>query len=406
MAGFFPVFFRQYWNAGADAATITARLGMANSLAGILVALLAPVIGAIADKGTYKKRFLIFFAVTGIAMSASLYTISQGRWLTAMIVYVIAVIGFSGGNVFYDALLTLVTDEERMDFVSALGFSLGYLGGGILFGVNVWMTICPSCFGLSDATEAVRLSFLMVALWWAFFSLPLIIYVREVRPQQHTPIKTIILSGMRQFIDTFHELRHLKVIFTFLIAYWLYIDGVDTVVRMAVDYGLSIGFNRNDLIAALLLTQFVGFPSAICFGLLGERIGAKRAILIAICVYLFISVWGAFIRHRYEFYLLAVIVGIVQGGIQALSRSFYARIIPEDKSAQYFGFYNMIGKFATIIGPALMGTVALIVRSMGYSSDLASRCSIISISLLFLAGGGLFLNVDEDKGKRDAQYLS
>jgi UMF1 family MFS transporter len=195
------------------------------------------------------------------------------------------------------------------------------------------------------------------------------------------------------------------MVFLFLLAYWLYIDGVDTVVRMAVDYGLSIGLERNDLITALLITQFVGFPCAIAFGYLGGRIGAKRAIYIAIAVYILVTVWAAFMQHRSEFYLLAAVVGLVQGGIQALSRSYYAKIIPADKSAEFFGFYNMLGKFAAVIGPVLIGSVGVLVRHLGYSSNIASRVSITSVSILFLAGAILFYFVDEDKARREAVYL-
>ncbi|MCP4567025.1 MAG: MFS transporter, partial [FCB group bacterium] len=195
-------------------------------------------------------------------------------------------------------------------------------------------------------------------------------------------------------------------IFLFLVAYWLYMDGVDTIIRMAVDYGMSIGFASNDLILALLITQFVGFPCAIGFGYLGGKIGPKRAIFIAIAVYLFVSLWGAFMQSKTEFFVLAVIIGFVQGGIQALSRSYYTRIIPVDKSAEYFGFYNMIGKFATVIGPVLMGGVGLLVRYLGYSSEVASRTGITSISLLFIAGGILLYFVNEEKGREEAKYLS
>jgi UMF1 family MFS transporter len=190
------------------------------------------------------------------------------------------------------------------------------------------------------------------------------------------------------------------------VAYWLYIDGVDTIVRMAVDYGISIGFKSNDLIVAVLIVQFVGFPATIGFGYLGGMIGAKRAIFIAITVYLFVSIWGAFMQSKNEFYILAITIGLVQGGIQALSRSFFAKIIPVERSAEYFGFYNMLGKFAAVIGPVLMGGVGLLVRSMGYSGGIASRVSITSISLLFIAGGTLFYFVNEERGREEARYLS
>jgi len=389
MAGFFPIFFKQFWSAGVDASVSTARLGVANSVAGVAVALSAPLLGAIADKGGVRKRFLLFFAYMGAVMTASLYIVSQGHWPWAVALYVLATVGFSGGNIFYDALLTEVASEEKMHFVSALGFSLGYLGGGLLFALDVGMVLSPGTFGFADATEALRFAFLSVGVWWVVFSLPLLLFVREGRAVGEPGVK-MVRAGIAQLVETFREARSLKTLFLFLLAYWLYIDGVNTVVRMAVDYGLSLGFRFQDMILALLITQFVGFPSTIGFGYFGEKVGAKGAILFAIGVYLVLSLWGAFIRSKWEFYLVALVIGLVQGGLQALSRSYYARLIPLDKSAEYFGFYNMVGKFAAVLGPAMVGAVALLVRSMGFSSQVASRASIAFLSLFFIVGGALF----------------
>jgi len=405
MAAFFPIFFKKFWSAGVDPVESTAKLGLANSIAGMVVALCAPVLGAIADKGSAKKKFLLFFAFIGIVMTASLYMVAQGDWVLAIAVYVLATIGFSGGNIFYDSLLTAVASEKRMDFVSALGFSLGYLGGGILFAFNVLMTLKPAMFGFADAGAAVRFSFLSVAIWWALFSIPVFLFVREPAPQKSGAVGAVILAGLRQLRRTFEEIRHLRVIFLFLIAYWLYIDGVDTIIRMALDYGMSIGFNSDDLILALLITQFVGFPSAIAFGYLGGRIGTKRSIYIAIGVYLCVTIYASFITRAYEFYLLAIVIGLVQGGIQALSRSLFAKMIPPDKSGEFFGFYNLIGKFSVVAGPVFLGATALLVRAMGYSSDIASRVSITSIAVLFVAGAILLSFVDEEAGKKAARHL-
>lgn len=404
MAGFFPIFFKQYWSHGTDATVSTARLGLANSLAGVLVAMAAPLLGAIADRSTSRKRFLLVFAALGVLMTSSLTFVAQGNWVMAVFLFVCATVGFSGSNIFYDSLITVVSSEKKMDQVSALGFSMGYLGGGVLFALNVWMTLRPETFGFADAAAAVRFSFLTVGIWWAVFSLPLAFLVKEPATAGVRDVG-LVRAGVAQLAVTFREIRHLKTIALFLAAYWLYIDGVDTIVRMAVDYGISIGFEANDLIVALLVTQFVGFPAAIAFGYLGSKIGAKRGILIAIAVYLVLTIWAAFITERYEFYIMAVVIGLVQGGVQALSRSFYARIIPPDKSAEYFGFYNMLGKFAAVIGPVLMGGTGLFVRSLGYSSDIATRVSITTIALLFIAGGVLLLFVDEEKGMREVKYL-
>jgi MFS transporter, UMF1 family len=400
IAGFFPVFFKSYWSAGADVNVSTARLGDANSLVGIIVALLAPVIGAIADKGTAKKKLLTFFAFLGMVMTTALYLVEKGNWPLAIAFYVFAGVGFESSIVFYDALITGVASEKKLNFVSSLGYSLGYLGGGLLFAVNVWMTLSPKTFGLADAAQAVRLSFISVGVWWAVFSLPIFLFVKEPEAPDAVPGVKAIRAGVQQLVQTFREVRHLKTIFLFLLAYWLYIDGVHTIVRMAIDYGMSIGFKSNDLIVALLITQFVGFPAAIGFGFLGSKIGAKRGIFIAIAVYLCVSIYGAFMQSAREFYLLAIVIGMVQGGIQALSRSYYAKIIPVSKSAEYFGFYNMLGKFAAVLGPFLMGRAGLLARALGYDSNVASRVSISSISVLFLAGGSLLYFIKEKDAGR------
>lgn len=418
MAGFFPVFFKQYWSYGADVNVSTAKLGFGNAIASLLVALMAPLLGAIADKGSAKKKFLVFFAYLGVLMTAALFIVQRGQWALAISFYAMGIIGFSGANIFYDSLLPGVADEKEIDYVSGLGFSMGYLGGGLLFLLNVLMTQMPEKFGLADTGMAVRLSFITVAIWWGLFTLFLVRWVPEQRRQGACLRgKEMIFQGVRQFIGTFKKIRHLKTILLFLVAYWLYIDGVDTIVRMAVDYGMSLGFPSNDLIMALLLTQFVGFPAALGFGKIGQRWGVRRAIYLAIFIYMFITVWGAMISSKKEFYILAVAIGLVQGGLQALSRSYYARLIPKDQAAEFYGFYNMLGKFAAIIGPVMLGLVGLAARRILMPSSptpeqiqqvgqLAARWGIASIFLLFLAGAVLLFFVDEDKGRIQAGYLS
>ncbi|OQC29611.1 MAG: Vacuole effluxer Atg22 like protein [Deltaproteobacteria bacterium ADurb.Bin072] len=404
MAGFFPVMFKEYWSAGVDASISTARLGFANSLAGILVALAAPLLGAVADRTSAKKRFLFAFAAMGIASTVCLPMAGHGQWGLAGLLYALALAGFLGGNVFYDSLLKTVSEGPSMDRVSSLGYAMGYLGGGLLFSVNVWMTLSPGTFGLGGAVDAVRFSFFTVGIWWALFSLPLLTLVHEPRAVS-MGLGRMAAEGMAQLWGTFREIRHLKVIMVFLLAYWLYIDGVGTIIVMAVDYGLSLGFEQKDLILALLMVQFTGFPCAIGFGRLAGYTGTKPAILIALGVYLFVTLWGAFIESRHEFYIMALLIGMVQGGVQALSRSLYARIIPADKAAEFFGFYNVIGKFATIMGPVLVAATVLVARAWGAGPDLAPRISISSIAVLFLAGGALLLFVDEKKGLSERIFL-
>jgi len=406
MAGFFPVFFKQYWSIGVDANLSTARLGFGNALAGLLVAAWAPLLGAVADRGGTRKRFLAAFTLLGVAATATFFFLPQGSWLGAILCYGAGLVGFSGAIIFYDALLPCVARRQDLDRVSAFGYAAGYLGGGLLLLVNVLMTLRPHWFGLADSTAAVRWSFLTVALWWGGFSLATFRWVPEPPVVFTAAGGGTLQRSWRQLATTLRHARERKPLFLFLLAYWFYIDGVDTIIRMAVDYGLSLGFAATDLISALLLVQFVGFPAALVFGRLGQRWGTKRSLFLALGIYMLITLWGAFMRQRWEFFGLALAVGLVQGGIQALSRSYYARFVPEGRSAEFFGLYNMLGKFATIIGPALMGTVGLATRhvlrqynpspqALPWVTDLATRTSIASVMLLFLIGAILLYRVEQ-----------
>ena len=394
MAGFFPLFFKEYWADPHNPSQSTFYLGMANSIASMVVAALAPLLGSVADQGSAKKKFLTFFAFLGVIMTGGLWMVAQGNWQMAVLFYVIATIGFSSGIVFYDALLPGLASEERVDAVSSLGFGLGYLGGGLLFLVNVFMYLKPEIFGIPDGSTAIKLSFLSVAVWWAVFTIPLILFVPEPKNYENIDFNNAIRMGWVQLVQTFKEIRNMKVVGTFLLAYWFYIDGVDTIIRMAVDYGMSLNFPGESLIIALLIVQFVAFPAALIYGWLASKIGAKTGIMVGITAYSFITILGYFMTEAWHFYVLAILIGLFMGGIQALSRSLYTRIIPPDKSAEFFGFYNMLGKFAAIIGPALMGTIALVTGS--------ARLSILSILLLFILGGFFLNKVDIKEGKRIA----
>jgi len=385
MAGFFPVFFKEYWNSGVDAATSTFRLGMANSLASLLIVLLAPLLGAIADCMSRRKAMLFSFAFLGVLMTAGLYLIGEGDWFLAAFLYVLAIIGFSGSNVFYDSLLPFVSHEDKIDQTSALGFSLGYLGGGILLSINVLMALHPEKFGLADGSAAIRISFLMVAVWWLIFSLPLMLLVEEPDGSVSGWSVNVLQAGFMRVWATLQEVRQLRHIWLFLVAYWLYIDGVDTIVRMAVDYGLSLGFDQNSLITALLITQFTGFPAALAFGWFGGRYGPKTGIFVGLAVYIVVTVWASVMDSVVEFYYLAFLIGLAQGGIQALSRSLYARMIPAGRSAEFFGFYNMLGKFAAIIGPVMIGWVGVMSGN--------PRTGILSLLILFVVGGVILTKV-------------
>jgi len=389
VTAFFPILLGAWWNEGTDSAVTTFRLGIANATASLIVALLAPVLGAVADQLGRRRRMLALFAVLGLSMTASLFWVGQGQWQLAILLYALAYIGFAGGNSFYDALLACVASRAELDRVSAYGFALGYLGGALLFTLNVVMVMQPDWFGLAGPAEAMRWSFLLVGVWWALFSLPVLLWVDEpdTAPAESVAPLTLLLHGWQRVFATLRDVRSHRPLLLFLLAYWLYIDGVYTIIKMAVDYGMSRGLATEDLISAILVTNFVGFPAAILFGVLGARIGAKRGIYIGLGVYLVTTLAAPFVSVGWHFYVLAFTIGLVQGGVQSLSRSFYARLIPVGQDAEFFGFYNMLGKFAAILGPALTGIVTLITGSQ--------RLGILSVIVLFIAGLYLLTRVPE-----------
>jgi UMF1 family MFS transporter len=381
MAGFFPIFFKQYWSAG-DASLSTFRLGLANSLASFILALLAPLLGAMADQGKSRLRFLLASTVLGVIASAGLYWVQMGAWQWAAAMYVAASMGFWGGLIFYDSLLLDVSPPEKFDLVSGFGYGMGYLGGGVLFALNVWMTLQPSRFGLADAAAAVRVSFLTVAIWWSVFSIPLLFGVKEKKSAPSLSLDRSLTAAFRELVRTFHEIRRYRALLIFLLAYWLYIDGVNTVIKMAIDYGLALGFPTASLIQALLIVQFVGFPAAILFGWLGNRYGTLGGIFIGLTVYVGVTIYAVSMDDVRDFYYMAIAIGMVQGAVQSLSRSWFGALVPLDRAGEFFGFYNMVGKFASVLGPALMGISALLI---------GSRYSILSLVVLFVAGSALLL---------------
>lgn len=396
MAVFFQLLFSNYWftQPGGNSTT---PLGIANAIGSLVIVVLAPILGAIADRGGLKKHFLFFFTTLGVLFTCALYFVHAGEWMLALTVFVLGGIGFAGANVFYDAMLVDVTSSDKFDIVSAVGYALGYLGGGLVLVIGILFYAKKEWFGFSDDNQAQLASFILTGVWWALFSIPLLLNVKEQRTRHQESVTVAIGHGVKQIRQTFREIRNLKMVFLFLAAYWLYIDGVDTIIRMATDYGKRLGFDDANLILALLITQFVGFPAAILYGKFGEKFGTKRALLLAVSIYIGVTVYGYSMDNVREFYILAITVGLVQGGIQSLSRSLYARIIPGNKSAEFFGFYNMLGKLAAVLGPLLMAIVSQLTGS--------PRLSILSIIILFVAGGTLLMFVDEAAGQRMAREL-
>lgn len=381
------MFYKEFWSAGVSASESTFFLGAANSSASLLLAISAPILGSIADQGRNKKAFLAAFALLGILATAGLYFTPYGQWTWAIGLFAIASIGFAGANIFYDGLIVDVSPPGRFDFISAFGYALGYLGGGLLFLINVLMYLKPELFGLKDSTTAVLASFLTVSAWWALFSIPLFKNVRETQGER--PAKDAVRKGLKVFAHTLQNLKHLKPLLLFLLAYLFYIDGINTIMKMAVDYGLAIGLESSHLITAILIVQFVSFPAAILFGLLGQKIGPKKGIYIGLLVYVFVTIEGYFMRTATEFYLVAAMIGLVQGGVQSLSRSYYARMIPKGQSAEFFGFYNMLGKFSAIVGPLLVGSVSLWTGN--------ARLSILVVLIFFVVGGALLAFTKEQE---------
>ncbi len=358
MAVLYPLFLGSYWSAGASGSSVTARLAWITAGSNFVVAVLAPIFGTIADAGGYRKRFLVGLAIVGAVMTASLSMVGEGGWPWALGLYLFASIGFYSSTVFYDSLLVDVTKPRYFDFVSSLGFSLGYLGGASLLAIHVWMLTSPATFGLDSATDAMKIAFVSVGVWWALFLTPLIKWVPEHK-RELVVRGSVLRAAYRELRSTITKVGQYRNVVIFLLAYLLYIGGVFTVISMAVNYGQRLGFGDQDLVKALMITNFVGFPATFIYGWFGHRYGPKLGIYFALAVYIGASAWAGFMSDVKEFYVLAIIVGCVQGGVQGLSRSLYASLIPHDAPGEFFGFYNMITKLSHVVGPFLVGVATI-----------------------------------------------
>ena len=381
MVVFFPLYFKTVLASDLADSVSTFWLGMANGLSSFLLAIMAPWLGALADKAGSHTRFLLLFTIIGVVPTAALAFVGPASWAFAAVLFGIASLGFWGGLIFYDSMLVQVAPPGRADSVSGFGYALGYLGGGVLLTVNVVMYAKPALFGLSSPAEAIRASFVTVAIWWAVFAIPLL--WRKSAPAQSVELGTAARAGFAELLSTFHELRKYRAAILFLLAYWMYIDGVNTIMKMAVDYGLALKFPADSLIMGILVIQYVGLPATLLFGYLGDRISPLLGIFIAIVVYCGVTIYAVFMTQISEFYVMAVAIGCVQGAIQSLSRSYYSRLIPVDRAGEFYGFYNMMGKFAAVLGPMLMGTTALLTGD--------TRTSIISLVILFVGGAIMLL---------------
>jgi MFS transporter, UMF1 family len=395
----FPVYYRALViNAGGSAEDATAYWAYTTSLSLLIVALIGPVLGAIADILGGKKRFLALALLLGVLGSTSLAFLGKDTFLLGSFLFAIANLGFAGGNIFYEALLPHVARPADVDRVSSRGYAFGYLGGGLLLVVNTLWLLRPDWFWMADRESALRACFVSVAMWWVVFALPLFRNVAEPATRDRSSFSpAVVANGLRRLAATLRQIRRYRQLAIFLVAFWIYNDGISTIIKLAAAYGDEIGIQHNDMLIALILTQLIGFPSSIGFGKLARYIGAKRSILVGLAVYTFISTAGFLIRSAWHFYGLAIVVGLVQGGTQALSRSLFAAMVPKTRSTEFFGFFSTGEKVAGIIGPAVFGFVGQLSGS--------SRWGIISVVVLFIAGALILHRVDEEEGRRVAEMI-
>ena len=391
LAVLFPLFLGGYWSGGDSGAAATARLAWITTAAGAIVCFVAPIFGTIADSGSYRKRFLIVLALAGAIATVGLAFVGKGGWQLALAFYMIASVGFYSSNIFYDSLLMDVTEPRFYSFVSTLGFSLGYLGGALLLGLHVWMILSPGTFGFSGPDGAIRFAFVSVGIWWAIFATPLMLFV----PEQRSKIARthhVIRAAYQELRSTILRIRQYRNVVIFLVAYWLYIAGVFTIIVMAVNYGQRLGFSQQDLVTALLITNFAGFPATLLYGFVSHRAGPRSGIYFALLVYLVMCVWALYMTEVRQFYIMAIVIGCVQGGVQGLSRSLFATIIPPEQPGEFFGFYNMLTNFARVLGPLLVGIAATV------SDD--PKWVLLALMPLFI-GGGMVLAVVREGPPRE-----
>ena len=388
MTAFFPFLLSHHVEAAGDGQSPTVVLGFANAAASFVVVLLAPLVGALGDQYGARRKWLGAFAVLGVLATFSLSLVNSGQPLLAAFVFALGNIGFYLANGLYDALIVNVTSRDKLDRLSALGFSLGYFGSLMLFIVAYLATQNPDWFGFEDGMAAMRASFVATALWWLVFTIPLLRAAIDEKPlaKPDTSGWQHVRAAFAELKETFSEIRRYRNAALFLVAYWLYMDGVYTVIKMAVIYSEARGFGATVPMVGILLVQIIAIPATLAYGRLAGRFGAKRMIMIGIIAYLLVTGGAPFMSQPEHFYILAIVIGLAQGGLQSLSRSMYARLIPQEESGKYFGFYNMVGKASAVLGPLLMAGLALL---------LGERLSILAIPVLLIAGFLVMTRVED-----------
>lgn len=389
MTAFVPVFLTDYWSLGVDPTITTARLGLANSFTSVLVAFMGPALGVVADRRGHKKLYCFIFMVLGALSAIALAFVGKGEWFLALTAFGLCMIGYNSSLVFYDSMLPAISTKENADHASSLGYSLGYLGGGVLFLLNILMCTKPEVFGLQNAVEGVKASFISVGVWWLIFSIPLFRNVSEPTFEKES---ISIWKSLRQnsgaTIATIRKMSQNRNLFLFLLAYWLYIDGVYTVMTMSVDYGKAIHLGNSDMMTALLMVQFIGFPFAILFSFFARFWGCRIPILISIAAYGVAVFLATRMSVAWHFYALAALIGCTQGGVQALSRSLFSKMTPTQFAGEYFGIFNLVGRFAAILGPLLVALGSYLTGN--------PRFGLLGLLVLFVIGGGLLWRVREE----------
>jgi len=396
IAAVLPTYFSKVAAADLPPHLATSYWAYSTTIAMLMLVFAAPVLGAYADARKSKLKFLKSFAALGIAFTALLYWIREGDWLMASLFYIFGRIGWSGANIFYDSLLPHIAKNNEIDQASTLGYAAGYLGGGILLAINLGMILSPATFAIPDAETGTRLALGSVAVWWALFSIPLIKNVKEPQTGMLAgSAGTSVKNAFQRLMVTFKHIKDFKQAFLFLIAFWFYNDGIGTIIVMAVMFGNEIGIGQEHLIGAILAVQLIGIPFTILFGKLALKMTVKRAIYLGLITYTLISIGGYFMQSALHFWILAIVVGMVQGGTQALSRSLFGLMTPKRKSAEFFGFFDVSQKFSGILGPALFGIIGQLTGS--------SRLSIIALIVFFIGGMYMLEKIHLDEGIRAAQ---
>lgn len=395
IAVIFPIYFQRVAAAGMSPSDATSRFAWATTIAICIVAIVAPILGALADTRKLKKPLLGMFLAIGAGATAAMYGIEQGDWLLALVLFIIGNVGVAGSIVFYESLLPHIARGEEMDRVSTAGYAIGYLGGGILLAFNLAMIQQPGWFGIPDSGVATRLAFVSVSVWWVLFSWPLFRRVPEPRvvPAASASAGAALAQSVKQLATTFRELRKYRQALILLVAFFLYNDGIQTIIRMAAIYGAEVGIEQSALIGALLLVQFVGVPCSFAFGALAGVIGPKKAVMMGLFAYIGILVFTYYMTTAWEFYMLAGSVGVVQGGTQALSRSMFASMIPRHRSSEFFAFFGVFERYAGVLGPAIFAVMA------GLGS---SRSAILTLIPFFVVGILMLWRVDVAAGRREA----